>query len=248
MKATNAAGPLTASEAVTPVFAPRSAIEPVFVARKGQTRYQSQVRRRAQILAATRSIVAEGGPDCIKIRELAARSGVTPPTVYHLVGSRRDLMLSAILEALKGKMEVVEDRAKRRCLDPILTYTEVTLAAISNDPGYYRQAIHIVNAGCAEDPSWNEVNLSISRAYRKWLRLLPYDRTMIAAEQQISNLADVMVRSLTGTIRDWADDVISMSDLRVQLAMATGVLLLGVVGAEDRDRFRDWILATTKGP
>ena len=52
---------------------------------------ESEATRRT-ILAAAEALLAAGGEDGLSIRELCARAGVTPPTIYHHFGDKRALV------------------------------------------------------------------------------------------------------------------------------------------------------------
>ena len=54
-------------------------------------------QRRDAVLVAARSLVVEGGADALTMRALAARAGVSVPTVYGLIGGRDDV-IAAMLE------------------------------------------------------------------------------------------------------------------------------------------------------
>ena len=59
------------------------------VVAKGQTtRLANKERRKARILSEARNLIAKEGFDALKLSELAARSGVTIPTVHNLLGKK----------------------------------------------------------------------------------------------------------------------------------------------------------------
>jgi AcrR family transcriptional regulator len=56
---------------------------------------ESEATRRA-ILDAAEALLASGGEDGLSIRELCARAGVTPPTIYHHFGDKAALVARVV--------------------------------------------------------------------------------------------------------------------------------------------------------
>ena len=63
-----------------------------------------QLRRRAQILANTRRLVAEEGIGNFTLRQVADASGVSVPTVYNNIGSRDEVIFAAAEEYFHAKL------------------------------------------------------------------------------------------------------------------------------------------------
>jgi TetR/AcrR family transcriptional repressor of bet genes len=62
----------------------------------------SEENRREALIAATQSLVAEGGPQAATVRAIAARAGVTPGLIRHYFGSKDELTRSAYTALVDG--------------------------------------------------------------------------------------------------------------------------------------------------
>ena len=63
----------------------------------------TEENRREALIAATKDLVAEGGPSAATVRAIAARAGVTLGLIRHYFGSK-DALLHAAYESLMGGM------------------------------------------------------------------------------------------------------------------------------------------------
>jgi TetR/AcrR family transcriptional repressor of bet genes len=65
-------------------------------------RRESQQMRRADLITATQSLVAEGGPEAATVRAIAARAGVTPGLIRHYFQSKDELTRAAYRALMDG--------------------------------------------------------------------------------------------------------------------------------------------------
>jgi AcrR family transcriptional regulator len=72
---------------------------------------------RAAILAAAEELLARGGDGGFSVRELCARTGVTPPTIYHHFGDKGSLV-DRIVDQCFADFDRSMDR-RRRPSDPV---------------------------------------------------------------------------------------------------------------------------------
>lgn len=111
------------------------------MAAKGQaTRQANKERRKETILATARTLIADEGFDALTISQLAARSGVTIPTVHNLFGKKRDIVL-ALFRELVSRIDAV--LAEPELVDPIAaseTFIDNLLALYGSDESFYRAA------------------------------------------------------------------------------------------------------------
>jgi AcrR family transcriptional regulator len=71
---------------------------------------ESEATRRA-ILDAAEELIAAGGEEGLSIRELCARAGVTPPTVYHHFGDKASLVARVVDECFADFDRALAGRA-----------------------------------------------------------------------------------------------------------------------------------------
>lgn len=62
----------------------------------------TEENRREALIAATQSLVAEGGPQAATVRAIAARAGVTPGLIRHYFGTKDELFRSAYVALMDG--------------------------------------------------------------------------------------------------------------------------------------------------
>jgi len=65
-------------------------------------RRESIETRRADLIAATQALVAEGGPQAATVRAIAARAGVTAGLIRHYFRSKDELTRAAYLSLMQG--------------------------------------------------------------------------------------------------------------------------------------------------
>lgn len=65
-------------------------------------RRESEETRRADLIAATQYLVAEGGPEAATVRAIAARAGVTAGLIRHYFKSKDELTRAAYLSLMDG--------------------------------------------------------------------------------------------------------------------------------------------------
>lgn len=65
-------------------------------------RRESQETRRADLIAATQELVAEGGPEAATVRAIAARAGVTAGLIRHYFQSKDELTRAAYRALMDG--------------------------------------------------------------------------------------------------------------------------------------------------
>jgi len=74
------------------------------------TRSKNMARRRAVILREARTLIADDGFEALKIRDLAARAGLTVPTIYNLVGGKNEI-LTVIIDEMLAQLRIIQDQA-----------------------------------------------------------------------------------------------------------------------------------------
>jgi TetR/AcrR family transcriptional regulator, transcriptional repressor of bet genes len=70
---------------------------------------ESEANRREALIAATQSLVAEGGPTAATVRAIAERAGVTPGLIRHYFGSKDDLTRAAYRALIDGMTDKGSD-------------------------------------------------------------------------------------------------------------------------------------------
>ena len=69
------------------------------------TRSKNMSKRRDTILREARTLIANEGFEALKIRELAVRAGLTVPTIYNLIGGKKEI-LAIIIQQLVEQLQI----------------------------------------------------------------------------------------------------------------------------------------------
>ena len=74
------------------------------------TRSKNMAKRREAILREARILIANEGFEALKIRDLAARAGLTVPTIYNLIGGKNEI-LTVIIDEMLVQLRIIQDQA-----------------------------------------------------------------------------------------------------------------------------------------
>jgi len=75
-------------------------------------RREGEESRRAALIAATQSLVAEGGPEAATVRAIADRAGVTAGLIRHYFRSKEELVRAAYRALMDGMIDIGADAVK----------------------------------------------------------------------------------------------------------------------------------------
>lgn len=123
---------------------------------------EAQQARRAQILAAARSVLAERGFEHSTVSEIAARAGVAQGTFY-LYFSSKEALPTALAEELIGRLAQASERATARAAD-FEAATDALVECAYRESKRFRDVLVIANR-----------SIDLADDYREWARLTaPY--------------------------------------------------------------------------
>lgn len=77
-----------------------------------QYRREGEESRRAALIAATQSLVAEGGPEAATVRAIASRAGVTAGLIRHYFQTKEELIRAAYRALMDGMIDSGADAVK----------------------------------------------------------------------------------------------------------------------------------------
>ncbi|MCE7997531.1 MAG: TetR/AcrR family transcriptional regulator [Rhodobiaceae bacterium] len=104
------------------------------------TRSKNMAKRREAILREARSLIANEGFEALKIRDLAARAGLTVPTIYNLIGGKNEI-LAVIINALVAELRIIQDQARNGGVEESFATLINDLADhFSKDEAFFRAA------------------------------------------------------------------------------------------------------------
>lgn len=104
------------------------------------TRSKNMTKRRTTILREARNLIAGNGFDALRIRDLAARAGLTVPTIYNLIGGK-DEILATIIRELVEQLRIIQDRADSETVEESFAKQIHNLADhFATDEAFYKAA------------------------------------------------------------------------------------------------------------
>lgn len=112
---------------------------------------ERQIRRRENILAAARKLLAEHGVEGVTMRELAKESGVTPKTLYHLFESKEKLLLTAVEERFRYLYQMINEAKIERGIDRLYYIIDTSAETTRKNLAYARALVPILSSS-ADSP------------------------------------------------------------------------------------------------
>jgi len=197
-------------------------------------KYESprQLERQANILAATRDMLAEVGYAATTMRGLAQRAQVAPGTLYNLYKSKDALVFAAVEDLLNGvaRRAIAESVGG---LERILALVGEISATVEDSPAYAEAMARALFRVEKDDPL-------IGLLYTRSLPFLE-DQIEIAKQRgQLNARADarVIARQLQaqswGIVMAWVMGMIPLSDVREENLRCQVVILLHEACGEGR--------------
>lgn len=202
----------------------------------------NKAKRRAAILDATISLFGQRPSDEVTTEEIAELAGVSPATVYNLIGTRDDVIRGAVARILA---ELADSLAQLDPTDPVaaaLLVVDQTVQAFVADSNAFRQMVRLAPRASSVraelvDPSEFQVT-----AMRQAQQL-----GIIRADIDAAALARQIYLSYTGAMTLWSSG--HLSDEGFSTAARHGLFTALAAAAVDdqRDRFLDRmrVLGTT---
>ncbi|AMK16884.1 MULTISPECIES: TetR/AcrR family transcriptional regulator [Sphingobium] len=214
------------------VFVPEQPFLPDERVQLGNGRFAVQMRKRAEILAMTRMICSESGLAGVHMRELARRTGVTPPTIYNNIGRREDVLHKAILESLEGKISLAEKFCEEAKLPFPIAYARLTWATLEEDRGYYRAVVLAAMGGEADIPIARDCINRMTTSHLGSLEQLSARGQLRTSKLSMHRAAHMMALHNSSTINDWAQGNLDSESFRSELLYGAALPLLALAAKD----------------
>ena len=190
-------------------------------------------RRRDDVLVAARALVVEGGADALTMRALAARAGVSVPTVYGLIGGR-EAVIAAMLERGGDEFERALATADGDPIVRIHAALDVYAAGLDANQDVVRALMGPEVAGTdAPGAARHRLRTFCTDALRDAQGAGILDRACPAEE--LGAHLDALV---LGAVTRWAGHPAGVDALTARLHHAAAMLLAAHARADARDRLR----------
>ena len=116
-----------------------------------KTLTERQYQRREKILATTRELITRHGYDGVTMRALAAKSGVTPKTLYDQFGSKEKLLRTAVEERFRHTYQSIDDHEVKKGIDKLFFIVDAVAESTRKNIAY-AQALAPVLTSRLTDP------------------------------------------------------------------------------------------------
>jgi AcrR family transcriptional regulator len=204
-------------------------------------RWITMRKRRANILAIARRLIAEESYGRVGMRRIADLSEVTIPTIYNLIGGREEVLQIAIREALNAKIIYAKGLAKAKNINPTLALADTIWKCLADYPDYSRQLVLAIAHEKRDGRLRKNVEAQIRAFVKGALDPLSaggrFQRTGVSTQ----TMAEFISHQILAAVASWAEDRTETNELRCKLAQGTGLLLLGSVGEEEAVKVSRWL-------
>lgn len=203
----------------------------------------AQRARRARILAAARTLIANGGLEYVTIRDVADISKLSIQTIYNLVGNRAQLVEAAVSEFIL--MTAQHAASLKTYPNVFLALADLIWVNAARNPEYTRAATIGCNGHAL--PLYGNIRERNARSLR---RLLNRHYMSVARDRGVDlNMIAIHITALVGAMAvEWARGMIDLAEFRYRLASAYGTLLVGLVSSEEFAAINQWLAAIRVPP
>ncbi|MDJ0847916.1 MAG: TetR/AcrR family transcriptional regulator [Myxococcota bacterium] len=183
-------------------------------------------RRRERILEAAREIIGQHGFEGLTMRQLAAASDVTVPTVYNLVGSKEEVLFAAVEEQTARFVNAIESSRSRSPAAGALAVVEACVRELLRRPRYYRSLLLLMFTSESASEVRREVNEALRGQFAQAVADL-HEAGALESWVDREALARRLAAQLSFGSLQWASGAISGEDLRACAVYDASVFLLG---------------------
>ncbi|MEJ7935929.1 helix-turn-helix domain-containing protein [Sphingobium sp. AN558] len=199
-----------------------------------------QMRSRACIFANARQMIADRGYSGVSMRDLAERSGITPPTIYNLIGNRAAVLREAIAEGQQMKVAFASMLSRKTGINPILAYADTILNGLSRSQDYSRHSIHAIVHEKADSELSRLITQRSRTAMLSWLAQLERDGR-IGRRVCLKTVAVLISRTILTVVAPWSEGEITIELLKNNLAVGMGTVLMGLMDDSERAQIEIWM-------
>ena len=200
-------------------------------------KYESprQLERQANILAATREMLAEVGYSATTMRDLAVKANVAPGTLYNLYKSK-DALIFAAVEDLLNALGVRANESSVEGLERILALAEQMAASICDGPQYAEAMSRALFRAERDDPL-TKLLYARSTPFIEHQIEVAKQRGQLLAETDAKVYARQIQAQNWGIILAWVMGPVPLAEFRSELLRAQIMILLSTA----TDTGRHWL-------
>ncbi|MFJ7207063.1 TetR/AcrR family transcriptional regulator [Streptomyces sp. NPDC098789] len=191
----------------------------------GGLREQHKAQRRERILDATRDLLRDGSESAISTERIAERAGVSPATVYNLIGPREkvwEALAGGFVDRLEAQLAVLDTGDPREVV-------RATVRLFTGDPVVSRRMVR----------GWEESGLVFDRSPLGQLRRAMADvraRGVLRADVDADALAFAVATSCVGALHQWVAGLIDDERFLERALFGLDVVLAAAAADAHRER------------
>jgi AcrR family transcriptional regulator len=195
----------------------------------------SMLARRQRILREVLNLIEEGGVENVTVRELAARSEVSPRTLYAAFGSKEELVARAVKQHFPEAMGENGSRTIPDSLPAVATRLDL-LAQVVIRERKYSAAMARIYFSPTIDHRIYEVLKEIALSHlRPWVTILVAEKRLsLASPTQADLLLSQIANVEYAVINDWSNGRLTDAQLAPCLKLAAFGLIAGNLQENER--------------
>jgi AcrR family transcriptional regulator len=166
-------------------------------------RERSKSARRERIIEATYQCLREEGLANVSIKAIAARAGISAPTIYNLFGSKGGVLGELSARRLREYQRRIDEVEANDALDRVFVAAGLAARIYGTDPVYYREIGWVMLGGLPEE---NDIYSKLhTPRVEFWIHMLERARDdgFIKAEADLGALARMITQVAYGAMVDW---------------------------------------------
>ncbi len=187
--------------------------------------------RREQILETARGLIESDGYEGLTMRVLAAKSAVTVPTIYNLIGNKEQVLFAAVEEQTRSFVSNLE-----RVGADLIAVVEATVRQLVRRPRYYRALLLVLANSDRADPARRHVGRAIGDQLSNSLTRLADDGAL-AQWVDRDALAQRLHAHLDMASLEWARGTLTATSFRAAALFDVSTSMLGLVTGAGRGNF-----------
>lgn len=192
---------------------------------------RNMAHRRRQILEAARSLIERMGYNGLTMRDLAAESGVSVPTIYNLIGKKEQVLFEAVEDQTATFVSNVE-----RDAGDLIAVVEATVRHLVRRPRYYRALLLVLAQTQRADSARRHVGRALLDQIASALSALA-EAGVLADWVDREMLAQRLHAHLDMASLEWARGSLTATAFRAAALVSLATTMLGVTSGPIQRNF-----------
>jgi AcrR family transcriptional regulator len=197
---------------------------------------QKMANRRERILEAARRLIETRGYEGLTMRNLAAESDVTVPTLYNLVGNKEQVFFEAIEDQTRVFVASLD-----RTHGDLISLIEATVRHLVRRPRYYRALLLVLSNSEGADSARRHVGRAVADQIAGSLSELA-DAGKLADWVDRDALAQRLQAHLDMASLEWARGSLTAGSFRAAALFDLAIAMLGITTGSHHSTYKGIIV------